>query len=91
MAKMSVKITLNPENPFEAKLIARLKVEKNMAGAIKVLAYERLVIQDLQGVITTARVIAEPESTTGKNVTPLSAGNDIDLEDLNQKVDRMFT
>ncbi len=94
MAKMSVKVSLNSENPFEAKLIERLKNEKNMAGTIKVLAYERLVIQDLQGVVTTAskESVASESAPTELDDTSLSAENSlVDMEDINRKVDQMFT
>ena len=47
MEKLTVKITLNPKNYLDAKLIQRLSEEENMAGALKTLAYERLVIQGL--------------------------------------------
>jgi len=93
MAKMSVKITLNPSNMFEAKLIERLKGEKNKAGAMKVLCYERLLLQELrQEAVTTTRETTVPETVTkAQSEAILPTVNDIDLVDINRKVDQMFT
>lgn len=60
MEKLTIKITLNPKNYFDAQLIARLNGEENMAGALKGLAYERLAIERL---VIQAQPIGPPASS----------------------------
>lgn len=87
--KLSVRVTLNPNNPFEARLIQRLQHEKNKAGAIKVLAYERLVIEGLQ--LTTAAVAkSEPDAIHDMPPVDISGGGDSLHREIGDKVDRMF-
>lgn len=47
MERMTIKISLNPANPFEARIIEQLQNEKNKAGKLKVLVYERIMINTL--------------------------------------------
>ena len=46
--KLIVRVSLNPRNIFEARIIDYLAGQENMAGAMKQLAYERLMIDQLQ-------------------------------------------
>ena len=46
--KLIVRVSLNPRNIFESRIIEYLSSQENMAGALKQLAYERLMIDQLQ-------------------------------------------
>jgi len=87
--KLSVRVTLNPNNPFEARLIQRLQHEKNKAGALKVLAYERLVIDSLQ-LTAAAATKAEPDAIHDTPSVDMSGGGNHLHREIGDKVDRMF-
>lgn len=87
--KLSVRVTINPNNPFEARLIQRLQHEKNKAGALKVLAYERLVIESLQMTAAAAEK-AEPDTIHDMPSVDVPGGGDMLHREIDDKVDRMF-
>lgn len=71
MEKLTIKITLNPKNYFDAQLIERLSGEKNMAGTLKGLAYERLAIGRLvvQALPIESPVTLRPVQTSNSEST----------------------
>lgn len=97
MEKLTVKITLNPKNYFDARLIERLKREENMAGALKALAYERLTIEDLvvrplSGEIPPAAVPEAPMVTPAIDPEEEERRRNREVleRDVDQKIDHMF-
>lgn len=91
MEKLTVKITLNPKNYFDSRLIERLQSEKNMAGALKALAYERITIEGL--LLTPMSNTASP-TVPAKHLVSESETEKIQREllerDVDNKINLMF-
>jgi hypothetical protein len=84
MSKLIVKITLNPDDPFDAVIIGRIKDEANKVAVMKHIAYEAIQGRGIPVIREGKRLTEEPIVAA-----PLSGNEDM-MREINQQADRML-
>ena len=86
MSKLIVKITLNPNDPFDGVIFNRIKDDVNKAAAMKHIVYEAI---KGRGLSANLREVEPAVELT--EVVPVGLSeNDAIERDINQKTDRLL-